>query len=267
MTRKLLLALLLVLLTTASGCSAQQPPPQHMLTRFERTGTTLDGWDWASAPWTGDDKPYQKLREDIRLVVAKDAQPLLDQYKAEAEAKPKDPLAQFAWGYAALRTPALVGHENVTVDVSGLPDALAAAPFPRTYNYARLRFLAQAQVRPNAQLEDLGRRLLKRDPTDPAVMYQQIRVLEQTGAKPQNTEALGLAKTLVEAYPSQLAYLQKLANVYDETYIDSGFHKEDAEKAIATYEKYLRLAPPDDPQRKTIGDAIADLRKDVSHDP
>jgi len=210
----------------------------------------------------GDDKPYQKLREDIysQLMAAKDAQPLLDQYRAEAEAKPKDPLAQFAWGYTALRTPALAGHENVTVDVSGLPDALAAAPFPRTYDYARLRFLAQAQVRPNGQLEDLGRRLLKRDPTDPAVMYQQISVLEQTPARPQNTEALRLARTLVEAYPDQLAYLRKLGNIYQESYMDFGFHKADAEAAIAVYQKYLQLAPPNDPTRAGIKRTIKIMR-------
>ncbi len=256
---------MLLLLTAIPGCSAQKPPQQHMLTRFERTGTTLDGWDWASSYWTGDDKPYQKLREDIynRLVAAKDAQSLLDQYDAEAKAKPKDPLAQFAWGYAALRTPALAGHESVTVDVSGLPDTLAAAPFPRTYNYARLRFLAQAQVRPNAQLEDLGRRLLKRDPTDPAVMYQQISVLEQTPARPQNTEALRLAKRLVEAYPSQTAYLQKLGNVYEEGYMDFGFHKADADAAISVYQKYLQLAPPDDPARAGIERTIAVMRRDA----
>jgi len=48
MTCKLLTILPLLLVVTVFGCSAQKPPPQHMLTRFERTGTTLDGWGWAA---------------------------------------------------------------------------------------------------------------------------------------------------------------------------------------------------------------------------
>ncbi len=262
MTRKLLTTLLFLISIVVSGCSPQHQPSQHVLTSFERTGTAIDGWDWATAPWTGDDKPYQKLRQDIykQLVAAKDVQPVLDRYKTEAKAKPNDPLAQFAWGYAALRTPALAGHENVVIDVSSLPDELAVAPFPRTYDYARLRFLAQAQVRPNGQLEDLGRRLLKHDPYDPAVIYQQINVLEQIPARPQNVEALQLANKLVEAYPSQLAYLRKLGNVHQESYMDFGFHKADAEAAIAVYQKYLQLAPPNDPSRVGIKRTIKVMR-------
>ena len=262
MSKRMLTAICLFLIAI-SGCSAQKPS-QHILTRFERTGTAIDGWDWAAAPWTGDDKPYQKLREDIykQLVAAKDVQLLLNRYKAEAEAKPKDPLAQFVWGYAALRAPAIAGHENIVVDVSGLPDELAAASFPRTYDYARLRFLAQAQVRPNGQLEDLGRRLLKRNPDDPAVMYQQINVLEQTPARPQNAEALRLANKLVEAYPSQLVYLQRLGNIHEDAYSWFGFHRADAEAAIAVYQKYLQLAPPDAPARAGIERTIALMRKD-----
>ncbi len=239
-----------------------QPVVTQVRTRFERTGTTLDGWAWAAQPWTGDDKPYQQIRKNIYNEIAsgQNAEELLARYKAQAEAKPADPQAQFAWAYAALRLSAFPGRQDTKVDLTGLPDALAGAPYPRTYDYARIRFLAQASLRPMGQLEELGKRLAQRDPADVPVKFRLIQVLRQIPSPPENAQAVRLAEEFVKSDPQQLIYRATLANVYEDAFVDFGSKKSSGDKAIAAYQEYLRLASPDDPNREGVERTIKGLQ-------
>ena len=70
-----------------------KPIMTHTWTRFERTGTTLDGWVWARLPWTGDDKPYQQIIADVNKALYAGQKPdaVIAGYKAKADVAPKDP--------------------------------------------------------------------------------------------------------------------------------------------------------------------------------
>ncbi len=249
----------------AFGGYALRPKPvvTHIRTRFERTGTTLDGWGWAAQPWTGDDRPYQKIRADVqkRLKSGKDPAEILADYKAKMDNAPKDPQAMFGWGYARWRIFTWSnGYRQQYGDLSDLPDALAAVSFPKTYNYARLRFLIQAQVRAMPQLQELGERLVRKDPTDIDAKFLLIAVLKQIPSLTQNQEAVRLTQELIDKNPKEPVYWQTLGVLHEAAYMDFGFKKSDGDKAITAFQKRLELAPPDDDQRDNIERAIKGLK-------
>ncbi len=254
-------ALCAVVVLAAFGLHALRPKPvpNRVWTRFERTGTTLDGWEWAAQPWIGNDQPYQKIRTEIDQAVASGQPPdmMIATYKAKADAAPKDPQAVFGWAYTAWRISTWSDeYQQKYNDFTDLPDALANAPFPHTYNYARLRFLIQAQVRAMPQLQELGERLVKQDAKDVDVKYQLIKVLKKISSLPEYQEALHLAQDLVKAYPKEPLYYQVLGNIYDDIYSGFSFKKSDGDKAIAAYQKQLELMRPNDDQRESVERAI-----------
>lgn len=258
--------LLTLLLTTTSGCSAQNRHDGFKpLTRFQRTGTTLDGWGWTSQTWAEDNKPYQQLRLSIHQVVVKGRSPgrLLSYWKSRAQANPQDPMAQFGWAYTSWRIATWSPqYQQEYHDFTALPDALAGAPFPNTYDYARMRFLAQASVRPTPQLEDAGERLLKRVPTDLDVKYEMIKVLQQISSLTANGEAVTLAQQLVAAAPKDILYRQTLCSVYLDRYLASGFKKKDRDSTKSAIEDYLKLAPSNDVQRAGMERTLKNLADD-----
>lgn len=247
-----------------------KPVANRAWTRFERTGTTLDGWGWAAQPWTGNDRPYQKIRADINkaLYAGQGPDALIADYKAKADADPKDPQAAYGWAFAVWRISTWSDeYQQKYSDFTDLPDALAAAPFPKTYNYARLRFLVQAQVRAMPQLQELGERLVKRNPKDADVKYQLIHVLRQTPSPPENREALKLAQDLVQSDPKVALYYQVLGNVYRDAYYDFGFKRADGDKAIATFQKEMEVKPPNDEERQVIEEVIKNIQSAETHNP
>lgn len=266
-------ALATFLLAGSYFASKPKPVASHILTRFERTGTTLDGWGWAALPWTGDDKPYQKIRGDIDKAPIKGRNPsaLISAYKDREEYDSQNSLAVFGWGMARWRAATWPGdYQEDDNNLIDLPDVLAEAPFPRTYNYARLRFLVQSQVRAMPQLRELGERLVKYDPSDVDAKYQLIRVLRQTQSfqttpLPENVEALKLAQELMTQSPKELRYRQVFANIQGDAYMQSGFKKEYGDRALAAYEDYLQMAPPDDPERDGIKRAIVSINQNEAN--
>ncbi len=266
MKKQVIILSLLFLLAFGGYTLRPKPVANRVWTRFEQTGTTLDGWGWAAQPWTGDDRPCQKIRADIKKALNANHDPdaLIAEYKAKADAAPKDPQAAFGWAFAAWRVATWSKeYQRKYSDFSDLPDALASAPFPKTYNYARLRFLIQAQVRPMPQLEELGKRLVNRDPKDIDVKYQLIKVLRQVPSPPENQEALKLAQELVQSDPKSALYYQVLGNIYEGAYLDFGFKKSDAQKAIAAFQKSQELLPPDDKDRERATAAIQTLQNNM----
>lgn len=209
---------------------------------------------WAKEPWTGDDAPYQRIQQDDDASLAEDqsVSSLLEQASVSARQNPTDPQAQFRWSYLAQQ---VILAQPPSYDPDEANEAigmvLARADYPKTYRYARLRFLV---TREEPDLTALGERLLQRDPNDAPVKY---RLSEDYSAlfseRSQQTHevdpklkqrALSLAEQLIAANPSNFHYHGALAAVYASSWTD---HKnpEDAVKAIAAYQEFLRLASPD----------------------
>lgn len=98
---------------------------------------------WMAAPWNGSDKPYQQMRGTIDNAISGGRKPqeLVEFYKLPALEHPNDPKAQFRWAYAAYIAAKQTDY-NQGEKILGSPrQALVLAPFPHSYEYARLIFL------------------------------------------------------------------------------------------------------------------------------
>lgn len=259
-------ACIVALLTAGSPTVKPQSVTVAPMTEFERTGTTMDGWDWTKATWTEDDAPYQAIVDKIEydLHHGKTAHAVVTNYHALEEYHSQDPLAVFAWGAAKWRSSCWVSS-NVASDwdLSALPDELADVyPQPHTYNYVRLRFLVQADGNPMPELQSVGERLLAHDPKDVDVQWQLIKVLRRIQYPAQNAEAIKIAQALVDKKPTEMMYRQALTNCLIDRYNNIGHKAADAETAITGCKDYIAHADSTDPLVPVYAKYIPELKED-----
>lgn len=120
--------------------------------------------NWLVENWSGNDTVFAASREriDQRLQDHSLSAADLKSYKVSVEQTPQNSQAVFDWAYAnyvAQKTSLLQG-DIVSIGI------FADAPSPKSYNYARLRFLIAARDKPSAQLDRLGERLLRKNNKD-----------------------------------------------------------------------------------------------------
>lgn len=228
-------------------------------------------YGWVNEPWTGDAKPYQDMKAEIDRSIFKGQKAeaitsALQKYKAEARKQPNDALAQYAWAFAAYKTalidstlanPKLKGKEEGEAQRQVVFPTLAAlrrVAFPRTYEFARLRFLLEVFEFPKSELSPVGRRVAERDPKD----YKAIRAYLRVAAPktPQERQqAIGFAQTLIRLHPQDPQYRAVLGSMYGRSYARTG-NKQYKALAIAGYQDFLRMAPANDPFRPHARDMI-----------
>jgi len=190
-----------------AGCAAKHYKEQlykEDLTnlRFPHEHFFPRDWKWVKEAWTGSDAPYVNIRRSIDVELAKNSQPkrLRERYQITAAANPFDPQAQYAWAYAAVMTREVgyyFGHRYLS-DVSA---ALAQPRSPKTYEYARLRFIILMRHGTWLQMKPLALRLLQRNPQDYNVKVHLVPLMAIRGSVSDQQKALVLAKQLVDFQP------------------------------------------------------------------
>ena len=220
---------------------------------------------WTTEVWNGDDKPYEQIRKDIDLTVAKgqNLDTMLTAYKILARQHPLNPQAQFRWGYFALQ---LINVPNYDYSrdggvLTGTWAAVIRTPFPRTYNYARLRFLLGSQW--STKLTGLGERLLRLNSSDDSVKYHLASMLQYSDSFVDRHRALLYAQQLFnkDNSPSLKARnCSLLAALAYQSWIRSK-QRADADKAVAAYQYYLQIAPVNDPFNKSVPSIIQFIRQ------
>ena len=244
-------------------------------TVYWRTGISPE---WTSEPWTGDDTPYQKIERDTDKALASSWSigNLLQQSSALAQQKPTDPQAQFRWSYMARQV--IRAQPNAYFSypaIQAISVVLARAASPKTYSYARLRFLVSDQ---DPDATELGERLLQRDPNDIPVKYylsndysalfsERSQRNRDHDVDPQlKQRALTLIEQTIAANPSDPDYRSALAAVYVSSWCDKK-NPQDATNAIAAYRQYLNLAPANDTSRARCLTLMAPLQEYLSANP
>jgi tetratricopeptide (TPR) repeat protein len=181
-----------------------------------------------------------------------------------AQAAPQDALIQFKRAYAAWRS---LRHNSTLGEyyqvLNGVPEALAVVPYPRCYNFARLRFLVEFN---NPQLISLGEGLLQTNPKDNDVKYKLVSIYGVALAYPSTNgnvkaHALKYATDLIQSEPNNSNDYSACASIYLSLW-DRYHDKPDGDKAVAYYEQYLRLAPPDAEFRRMAQKFINEIQKD-----
>lgn len=208
---------------------------------------------WASLPWAGDDAPYAKMRARIDAAIARGepADMLRVHYGILAQKKPMDPLAQFAWAYAAEQTiTPETSFEDQYNDLLGVPEALRRVRDPRTYNFERVRFIAGGNM---PELRDVGERLLAKNAHDTAVaeslvgVYDAILVVghSATASAAAERRAVELSTELARKNPRSPAYVAGVGAVY--FYSWQRFHDTSDRNLARTWlSRYLSIKSSDD---------------------
>ncbi len=248
----------LVLQAQPSPPKAKVPPlklPDGRRSPFEPPpGQTLPSFDWTREPWTSSDKPYLALRSQIdRQIQSSKGQSeklrvLVNRYEAVAKKQPLNAQSQFAWAYAAYEA-----NPNGYPIKSGwgvpraLSLALASPSSPRSYQYARLRFLIGGWWRPMSELSGLGERLLKRNPQDYQSQFYLAKLLS-VGSESQTRRAVQMAEQMVNRYPAKRSAHAVLADARWGLFLRTD-KRQDGEAALAAGRKYLAMLPPSSPSR------------------
>jgi hypothetical protein len=203
-------------------------------------------WDWATDQWTGNDKPFLDAKAAIDVIAENGTlnRSTVDVYQEQARKNPKEPVAQYRWGYAfesALNNGVPLGTIVQKLDTSlDIEWGMQQAPAPHSYGYTRLLFLIAAR-QSMYKLIPLARRLLKHTPNDYDVEFYFYPSLLASASPAERKEGLLGAKQLIQKYPDHGGPYGALAEVYS-----AQWEKGDIASgplAVATFQKYLSLSP------------------------
>ena len=224
---------------------------------------------WTAEPWTGDEKPFLRIRQNIDRQVKAGKKPtaLLKAYRAAALKNMGDAQAQFRWAYAAFTAyQKFQKGQNVNEITKGVAEALERPRSPKSYQYARMRAIftlwnTEYQQRHWSHLRKAAMRMAKRNPKDYSLKY----IFVQDFLQHKETSALGLqwAKEYRKAFPRKPAGLFLLGRVYEGQFGIEGSEAK-SKVAISYFQKYLKMAPSNDLYRPAVQARINDIRRRVA---
>lgn len=255
---------LLMAYIAALGCmmlpqqtSAQKNSlPSWMVAQAKQRLATY--YAWLNAPWSDDDTPYQKIRDNIDrdLTAGQDAEAVYQRYKTQAVKAPTEPKAVFGLTYAAYRaemTPSNSDKTQIIDDVGyiSLLIEYKKASLPHTYNYARLAFVSYASAFADPKMIDVGKRLFQRDSNDHDVEYYLSAVLNSSNDPADRQQAMAYEQDLARRTPNDPRLYRLLGMIhYNTAWVHHSQTELDA--CIEAYQRYLQLAPSDKETRSII---------------
>ncbi len=219
-------------------------------------------WKWTKEKWGGDDKPYLRIRKDISALA--DAKKLNDtelmRLKKASWANLNDPVARFKWAYYAYCYALLQPDiSEGSGKLAGVEQAFRFEKSPGSYQYTRLRFLVLSYLTQSGpELNQLGERLLKRDPKDVSVKYVEVTHLRNGDAKDQQ-RALQYAEQLIALNPKEGAYYALLGATHTMLLYSENPHAS-AKSAIANYQRYISLSKPTGKELARVEETIKELQ-------
>lgn len=226
---------------------------------------------WVTEKWDADEKPYIRIKNEIRSAVAKGKKPDVLAVSYEGAYKRKsDRFAAFRWGTAAYLAYAKAdakGNQSSIISMYGsvcrAVDAMASIPSPRSYEFARLRFLMQALMRSRAKSSDqlkVGERLVQRNPKDIEVGSLMQKYWGYSMSVVDRHKAVSLALKMAKANPTYIYRLAYVARAYLNLWSLTG-KREDRLAAIEAYRQYLKVLPANNPYRVTAKELMEFLEK------
>ena len=220
---------------------------------------------WVNAPWTGDDQPYQRIRDSVDRALAEGQKPpdLLKQYQTAFVKAPRDYQAQFGYYYAAYEAATAPGANDNGIGLQILGNlfiTLIKRQYPHTYNYARLAFLCGQHNWIDPQMKPLALRLVRQDPSDYDVKFYTVYTLAASPAPADRALALTYAQDLIRRYPKKPSPYGLLASIHYQAWLRTRSPNE-AAQAVAGYQQYLQLAAPNFKFREQAKGYITQLQK------
>ena len=235
-------------------------PPTHAARPLGHATEHVSEWSWLTEKWNGDDRPYLHTVAGIdKISNRKTLLSLLKTYQRQQAQQPQSALALFrlalvVYNLASEPTVSYAeGYQELGIEKINI--AFQQVPSPRTYSYARLRFLIASYIMPIDLLKTVGERLLKHNPTDSDVQFYLVRNHTAASQASERARGIACAQDLVRKFPARAAFYSLLGFVYHASWIYT-HSKSDALKAVSAYRRYLDLAPADATFRTGAQDMI-----------
>ena len=255
--RAFAVGLLIILSLTAQTAFGQIRVPAEVQERLRQQ-------DWLTADIKLDNRPYAKIRASLDERVARGEKPinLERRYRLQGQ-DAYNPQKIFRWAYSAYLLQQAKPEQNF---LSGVEAALNRNLKPGAYDWIRLRFLVSSErffaSRPTAELIKVGRRLLQIRYDDDDVMFDFVRMLQESQSMDERKLSLALARDGAQKNPRDAYWQWAVANSLDSvvhyaTVIPS---YRDAQQEIAEYKKTLQLMPTNDPNRRGVVETIVHLQ-------
>lgn len=221
-------------------------------------------YGWINSPWVADDRPYQRLRDEIERRLTQGQQPvaLQTQCKLWVVQQPLNPQSQFAYYYATYKLATMPGSINSPATLQPLNDLyikVGASKLPNSYNYARLVFLCDMIGFSNPEMKGIGLRLVRHNPSDYDVKFYMTSLLETSLVSADRALALSYAVDLTQRYPKKPSAYSLLASIHYQAWRRNK-NPIEGKMAIAGYQKYLQLSPSGYQFRKRAQEAIAEIQ-------
>ncbi len=269
---KTIIAMMLFLMVAECPSPCQPPSspnPDHLVTKLTDPLPPLASW--LNEPWVGDDAPYAAMRSKVEQSQKAGK---LDEYVKEAReeyrANPTSNELQFKYFYSSW----LNRYEN---EVEYQYDDLlnfgsffnsvtkSQSLYPRTYNFTRMVSLRADLWKGelHAELLPFAKRLLRADPGDFVITLLYPDILASTDQAGMQEQAIELANGLAAKYPDNAIAQHAQGYVYYRRWTvthDPAL----AQKAIGSYERYLKLEIPGGYYRPVALDAIRILQKAIA---
>ncbi|MDR3707819.1 MAG: hypothetical protein P4L33_05945 [Capsulimonadaceae bacterium] len=242
--------LMLLLAFGSSGIALAQKPTTSL--------------SWTTEAWTDDNRPYAETRMRVRdeLASSRDPARIVASYRQSARRQPRNALAVYCWAAAAWEASVNPGSEQFYRQVTtGVREALAVPLSPHTYDYARMRYLFEADAnRRMREMKELGDRLLAVDQRDPPVLYQ--TALAYTDDVP---KAAALLDEAIALAPTSAANHGTLGYIYVMAFLYRNGPEDYARKGITELRIYLSLSPKNEDSCNWARIGIDAANRKLSH--
>lgn len=250
--------ILVFLVSSTSALCAQVPREKDEMVR-----SMAELYAWTTEPWKGNHAAYRQTRIQIEAAIAnkKDMVALAQRYYVQAEADLLNPLKQFRWAYASYQASRVVRQTRVNTTRPLL--RLQQFRGPYNFEFSRLRFILEAKTSPRAELKPIARRLAERSPNDYDILFYTVAVLDPSKSRAEKQEALTHCQTMLKLAPNRSSAHTSLGFTYFRSWLTSK-SRDDGKRSIAAYEKYLKIAPRNDPFRPQAQRLIAMIRSGLS---
>lgn len=223
---------------------------------------------WMYSDWSKDGAEFKAARlaldASTTIQTSEDQlRTLVDKFQQQVDANPKDQLKQFKLIYLCYRA-AVVLPSCGSKQLRRVRGLLEQQEY-QTFEQARLRFVIEARDFPSLKLIFIGKRLLKAQPDDYDVKFYLVNVLDPSRSEQEAAEALIYSEELINAFPLRPSAHSALGGTLYKTWLRTQ-NKATADRSIAAYEQYLKLAPENDSFREQAQKLMAIMQRTV-HSP
>jgi len=198
---------------------------------------------WTLESWDEDNSDYAAAREKIDGMRGGSAlKPAILLYEGLAKAQPNNPLAQFKWAYATWVSLDKYTPSGTVIKTMHDPiQAMLDAPYPHTYDYARLLVLRQSMEGVYfGAIHKHGDVMASAHPEDEELQYAVARMVVQFPNADYIKRYVPVLKKLQHKYPTDYRYALALVRYNQGVFSRNRYDEETVHNFVSSIRDLLK---------------------------